>query len=852
MAGSAVVGALKVLLSADSATITSDLAKARRAVKETQADFALFGRAGKDAKSVLVDIGSASTKELSKARQVTSLLTREFGWLGGHVNKVGSLIGDMASGAIGGFAAATVAAATAVTIAISRITETWKSVKEAQEAATKGASDRLKAAKVAGAERFDTLHGTSLAPLTAADANLDEALKARARAQQALKDAVLLTSEEHIALFKANEAVEQAMFERTQAYNKAALSQEVAGRKFRESLREITEGRETEKALSGLSQNARQAETAILALGKSLRAELDGIGLTEGAAAQALQQKGADAGVIAERVRLRKDLEESLARVLSEQSEHLRHQARLEDAKPFRERIEAARESLRLLQQAIEPQSKEAKLLREIAEYEEKRLTAQGIERVRLGLRLFNAKETLATERAIAAEVDRQARARKAAEAAEALRRESDLAAIFAGPGTDRQKELARLAEERKEALEGLKEGSKEYLDLVREFRRKEAEVNRQADEAALAARMDFLDRVTQVQRSAQAAMLADDRNQTRLRLDEEDARHDVLLRSLNEAQVKGLLTEQEALSRKNAAYASHLDLRAAIQRDGRERELAWVADYRKRLLSLEAEGETDEARVVRLGTEQRVLALQEETRRVVEELRRRGELTRAQEVENAAAEARARIEREGQLREAVVGPDFGAGFQARVSQLRQEWAGWGRVGAQAADLVTSSLSSGVVNALEQVVRGTKSARDAFKDWAREFMFDVARMIQQALPVKAILSLFPGLSTGGAGAGAGGAPVPVATAAHGGTWRVGGFGGLDSKMAMLRVSPGELVKVTNGANSRGGDGDIYASVVVKNHILADDMARKTSREAKAELVGTALHRGSRRGARAAE
>ncbi len=854
MAGSATVGVLKVLMAADSAQITSDLNKARKAVKETQADFALFGRAGKDAKTVLVDIGTASTRELGKARQATVLLTREFGWLGGHVSKVGSLIGDLAAGNLTGFAAATVAAATAVTIAISRISDAWDAVKKAQEDALKGASDRFKAAKVAGAERFDTLQGTHLSPLTAADATLDQALKARARAQQALKDAVLFTSEEHIALFRANEAVEQAMFDRTAAYGKAALAQEVVTRKFKEALRDVTESRGNEKAFAGLSGNARQAELAILALGKTLRGELQGIGLTEEAAAKALQQNGADAGVIAEQVRLRKDLEEALARVLGEQAEHLRHQARLEDAKPFRERLEAAREGLRLLQQGIDPKSKEAKLAREISEYEEKRKTAQGMERVRLGFRLFNASETLRLERAIAGEVERQARARKAAEATVALRQENDLAAIGAGPGTDREKELARLAEERKEALEGLKEGSKEYLDLVREFRRKEAEVNRQADEAALAARMEFLDRVTEVRRQAAAATLADDRSRTRLELDAEDARHDALLRSINEAQVKGLLSEEVAGQRRAAFAVAHIDFRLSIQREGRERELAWDAGYRQRLLSLEMEGQTDEAMLARLGTEQRVTALQEETRRLVDELRRRGELTRAQEVENASSAARARIVREGQLREAVAGGDFGAGFQARVSQLREETAAWGRLGAQMADLATQGLSGGVAQALEEIARGTKSAKDAFRDWAREFAFEVARMIQQALILRAILALFPGLSGGGggAGAGAGGAGASAPAAAHGGTYRVAGYGGLDSKLVALRVSPGELVKVSNGANSRGGSGDLYASVVVRNHILADDMARKTSREAKAEVVGTALHRGSRRGMRAQE
>ena len=86
-------------------------------------------------------------------------------------------------------------------------------------------------------------------------------------------------------------------------------------------------------------------------------------------------------------------------------------------------------------------------------------------------------------------------------------------------------------------------------------------------------------------------------------------------------------------------------------------------------------------------------------------------------------------------------------------------------------------------------------------------------MIQQALIMKAILSLFPGLSgaggAGGAGAsGAGAAAAPAATAAHGGSFRVGGVGGLDSQLVAMKVSPGELIRVTDGANSSGAEGDV--------------------------------------------
>src|SRR6185295_17527165 len=64
-------------------------------------------------------------------------------------------------------------------------------------------------------------------------------------------------------------------------------------------------------------------------------------------------------------------------------------------------------------------------------------------------------------------------------------------------------------------------------------------------------------------------------------------------------------------------------------------------------------------------------------------------------------------------------------------------------------------------------------------------------------------------------------------AAHGGTWRVGGFGGLDTKLVRMKLSPGELVKVSNGANSRGrGDegGGFHGTLIVRPPaVISDDV-----------------------------
>ena len=67
----------------------------------------------------------------------------------------------------------------------------------------------------------------------------------------------------------------------------------------------------------------------------------------------------------------------------------------------------------------------------------------------------------------------------------------------------------------------------------------------------------------------------------------------------------------------------------------------------------------------------------------------------------------------------------------------------------------------------------------------------------------------------------------------------------------MKVSPGELIRVTNGANSTGRDGDVHVALTVRPPaVIADDVMARASPEARAAIVGSALRRPGRRGARA--
>jgi hypothetical protein len=172
------------------------------------------------------------------------------------------------------------------------------------------------------------------------------------------------------------------------------------------------------------------------------------------------------------------------------------------------------------------------------------------------------------------------------------------------------------------------------------------------------------------------------------------------------------------------------------------------------------------------------------------------------------------------------------------------------------ADVAVNDLSGGVASALEEIARGSKTASEAFREFGADFAFQVARMIEQALLMKAILALLPGLGAGGGAAGAGAGEVAAsaasaATGAHGGTWRVGGFGGLDSQLVTMRLSPGELVRVSNGANSGGGTGDVQVALTVRPPaVIADEVMARSSPDARAAIVSSAIRRAGRRGMRA--
>ncbi|MCE9634404.1 MAG: hypothetical protein K8T90_01755, partial [Planctomycetes bacterium] len=761
----AVVGSLRVLMSADSAQIVSDLGKARRAVGETRQDFALFGRSGVDAKRVLFDLGGASRENAKAVKEVSRSVAGAMETVSTEGQTAVLILNKVAASGFHPLGIAAAVAAVTIEQFATKATAAIENADKAFEEHGKAVTERWVATRRLRAEKFDFAAETNLAPLVEAQVRVEEAQKAveaaRRKAAQAQKDSIvgIDSLEAATAALRANDVLDKAMADRTKILQDADIAQAKAVRDIRRHLEELAEARAEEERLSGFTGSSRRAEEQVAALRKKLSEDTKATGLSPEVARDAVEKGLLDQKRATELVSERAAAEKRAAAALKEQSDYLRGRAAEEDLKPWRDRVDAAEKLLDLLRQGRDPQSQEVKSAAELAKLLKEEAASYGDSYEVAHRKVGVARLALDLEQRIAKVLREQAAQKEAADAADSMRRQTDLDAIRNDPRrTDRNKAIDEAGYEFGAKLidldkKGLPHDAPERERLIQAWRRREAEINAEFDSKRLDAQKEFAAHVGEVQRASTEQSLAGDRNETSLRLAEEDRRHAAEIQKLDEALHRFDLTEEQGIQHRQALEAAHAQMRATIEAQGREKEIAWLADYNRRVLALETEGETDQLRVISLGTDQRLAALAEGTRREVEELRRRGDEARAQEIENAAAAARARIQTQARqatedeekrrradtLSKAVTGNELGEGFQGRVSQLREETAGWGRLGAQMADVATNDLSGGVASALESIARGSKTAGEAFREFAADFAFQVARMIEQALIMKAIL-----------------------------------------------------------------------------------------------------------------
>ena len=130
------------------------------------------------------------------------------------------------------------------------------------------------------------------------------------------------------------------------------------------------------------------------------------------------------------------------------------------------------------------------------------------------------------------------------------------------------------------------------------------------------------------------------------------------------------------------------------------------------------------------------------------------------------------------------------------LSDAQQASISWGETLTEIKNSAVNGLANGLTDAMLSVADGTKKAKDAFKDFAVQFLKDIAKMIIQALILKAVKSV-GGFSDGGAVGDGGG----TQNRASGGF--VSGAGTATSDSIPARLSNGEFVQPTSAVDYYG-------------------------------------------------
>lgn len=209
-------------------------------------------------------------------------------------------------------------------------------------------------------------------------------------------------------------------------------------------------------------------------------------------------------------------------------------------------------------------------------------------------------------------------------------------------------------------------------------------------------------------------------------------------------------------------------------------------------------------------------------------------------------------------------GDDFAAGLHARMQQIATDEARLGRVGAEVADQFRFDVADGVTEGLDAIRAGTKSSSEAMNDFAANFARNTAQVLEQALILRMVGAIFGAAGGGAATASVGGSGSLSAASSEGiaASWAAGdamaggvvkraSAGGLDGRLVQMKLSPGEVMKMTGGGGDRGGDVNVDL-VVRPPAVIADEVMARASSQAKAAVIRKGMSRGGRRGVRAGE
>ena len=263
-------------------------------------------------------------------------------------------------------------------------------------------------------------------------------------------------------------------------------------------------------------------------------------------------------------------------------------------------------------------------------------------------------------------------------------------------------------------------------------------------------------------------------------------------------------------------------------------------------LAHLDASGNTERVEAIKDGAREENAALDAKYHELLVNMRKYGEDTKT--LEQAIADAHVRIAKKELEDVTILGDDFAKGFEAQLQRMQRDQQSMGQLGAQISQQLVSSTSSGLANALIEIETHSKSAKDAFKDFAVGVLVDLQRIILEAYIARIALAAL-GLASGGGDPGtgtsttagnpsSGGADFPSGGASYAKSMRVGGSTRVEVH------NHGTPQKVDSAEESIDADG-VKRLKLMMSDALADDVARGGSASRSMEAA-YGLSRATRR------
>lgn len=200
---------------------------------------------------------------------------------------------------------------------------------------------------------------------------------------------------------------------------------------------------------------------------------------------------------------------------------------------------------------------------------------------------------------------------------------------------------------------------------------------------------------------------------------------------------------------------------------------------------------------------------------------------------EVAGAESAAPVAGPGRMDLKAIPESFGGGFARGMDQIKENLLTIGEMGAA----VAGDLATRFGDAFSAVVTGTKSAGEAFKQFAGMVLQNLVGMFAQRMAMGAMASAFGFMGF-----------------AEGGSFNVRGTGGTDSQLVAFRATPGERVDVTPPGKAGPGGGSGGAVTVNVYNSASGVEAKASTRSGPRgpeidvivqEIVSSDLERGGR-------